>query len=463
MNKQVIFFLIVTAFAALKCSQQSSPESTPVQGIRISSVNPAFWEYNSEPVLLLGGSVEDNLFQVSDLEQHLDLLLYAGGNYVRNTMSSRDSGNVWAFKQLETGMYDLYQWDEEYWRRFSVFLEETAKRNIVVQMEIWATFDFYRDYWDLNPFNPENNINYDSQRSKLSTRIPTHPIFTENNFFRSVPSQMALAPVLRYQQRFVDKILSYSLQHDHVLYCIDNETSVTSDWGIYWARYIRKMAAQAGKEVYITEMWDPWELNHPFHAVTLDHPDIFQFLDISQNNHQTADDHWHNGLSYFEQLGFSGNIRPVNNVKVYGNDGGAHKTTRDATENFVKNILMGCASARFHRPTSGQGLNDRAQSVIRSVRELTDRMDHFNAMPANDMLLDRQAGEAYCRAIAGKELAIYFPDGGEVSVDLGQFQATPTLVWLELLTSSRTDPVELTKTTVSIRTPGDGHWVALIQ
>ncbi|MFO7922350.1 MAG: hypothetical protein R6U58_01505 [Bacteroidales bacterium] len=40
-----------------------------------------------------------------------------------------------------------------------------------------------------------------------------------------------------------------------------------------------------------------------------------------------------------------------NNVKIYGNNGGRHKTTRDAIENFVKNVLMSCASARFHRNT----------------------------------------------------------------------------------------------------------------
>jgi hypothetical protein len=37
--------------------------------------------------------------------------------------------------------------------------------------------------------------------------------------------------LLQYQQAFVDKLLSHTLEFDHVLYCIDNETSVTSQWG----------------------------------------------------------------------------------------------------------------------------------------------------------------------------------------------------------------------------------------
>lgn len=65
--------------------------------IAVFEGNPWYWQYKGEPVMLLGGSVEDNLFQIPDLEKHLDLLASVGGNYVRNTMSSRDPGNVWPF------------------------------------------------------------------------------------------------------------------------------------------------------------------------------------------------------------------------------------------------------------------------------------------------------------------------------------------------------------------------------
>ena len=89
------------------------------KGLDISKDHPQYWEYNGAPVLLLGGSDEDNLFQLPGLEQQLDLLASIGGNYVRNTMSSRDSGNVWAFHlDPVTGLYDLGTWNQEYWDRF---------------------------------------------------------------------------------------------------------------------------------------------------------------------------------------------------------------------------------------------------------------------------------------------------------------------------------------------------------
>ena len=40
--------------------------------IQVYKGNPRYWQYKSEPILLLGGSVEDNLFQIPDIKEHLD-------------------------------------------------------------------------------------------------------------------------------------------------------------------------------------------------------------------------------------------------------------------------------------------------------------------------------------------------------------------------------------------------------
>jgi hypothetical protein len=217
-----------------------------------------------------------------------------------------------------------------------------------------------------------------------------------------------------------------------------------------------------GKEVYTTEMWDPHDLSHPFHAETFDNPDIFNFIDISQNTHQSSDNQWNNGIGQLDRLKAMGHVRPVNNVKVYGNDGGPHKKTRDAIENFIKNTLMGCAATRFHRPPTGQGLNETAQAVIRSMRHIIDRLDFFEGMPQNDLLQSREPGEAYCRAIPNVEYVIYFPDGGEVELDLTQFKGKPTLVWLNVLSSRSTGEEILEKDIVKVTAPGNDHFIALI-
>lgn len=424
---------------------------------------PAYWHLNGEPVMLLGGSVQDNLFQVDGLTEHLELLGSVGGNYVRCTMSSRDEGNLWPFLKNEEGLYDLNRPDPAYWERFRNFLDETSERAIIVQVEVWATFDFYRENWDVNPFNPANNINYDERRSKLPVEVKTHPIFTENNFFRSVPSQMCLPVVLEYQQKFVDQLVAISLDYDNVLYCMDNETSVTSDWGKFWASYIQKKAEEKGKKVFTTEMWDPWDLGHPLHAETFDNPEVFNFVDISQNNHQVGDAHWFNGLARLKHLSDREMVRPVNNVKVYGNDGGRHKTTRNGIENFIQNVLMGCAGTRFHRPTSGQGLNANAQAVIRSMRMLVDEAAFFQGSANLDVLVDRVAGQQYCRATPGKEYIVYFTREGAVGLDLSAYKGNFSIRWLDVMQSQWSDGGSFSGGSVArLQTPGEGDWIGLL-
>ena len=81
--------------------------------IRPWSEDTRYWQYRGQPVLLIGGSREDNLFQIDDLEEQLNLLASVGGNYIRNTMSDRDEGNVYPYLRLDDGRYDLGQWNEE--------------------------------------------------------------------------------------------------------------------------------------------------------------------------------------------------------------------------------------------------------------------------------------------------------------------------------------------------------------
>jgi len=98
---------------------------TPCSGIEIYSQNPFYWTHNGKPVLLLGASGDDNLFQWAGadfgdrLTEHLDSLVSVGGNYVRNTMSSRydacdgynDDHMAYPFKRLPSGKYDLSEWN----------------------------------------------------------------------------------------------------------------------------------------------------------------------------------------------------------------------------------------------------------------------------------------------------------------------------------------------------------------
>jgi hypothetical protein len=98
--------------------------SDDAERIKPLAEDPRYWQYKGQPVVLLGGSKDDNLFQLPDLEAHLDELREAGGNYIRNTMSDRpDQGfEVYPFQKLDNGKYDLGRWNDEYWDRFARML-----------------------------------------------------------------------------------------------------------------------------------------------------------------------------------------------------------------------------------------------------------------------------------------------------------------------------------------------------
>ena len=427
---------------------------TGERGILINSENAYYWAYDGEPTLLLGGSSEDNLFQMSNVEEELDRLAAVGGNYVRNTMSSRDSGNVWPF-ELRSGTYDLEVWNDEYWNRLKRFLDATATRDIVVQIEVWATFDFYRENWSANPFNPANNGTYTAAESGLPKIVDSHPTKTENDFFRSVPAALDLPVVREYQERFVDELLSQTLDYDHIIYCMDNETSVGPEWGAYWSEYVTEAAVNRGRTVFTTEMWDPWNLSDPMHDATFDHPELYDYIDVSQNNHNTGDEHYENAVAQRERIAAA--LRPLNNVKIYGGDY-EFGTAQDGVERFWRNVFAGLASARFHRPPAGIGLSERAQRMLRSARDVTNAFDVFSCAPRNDLLSGRKENEAFLLADPGQEYALYFPDGGSVTLMLegGRNMCR----WYDI-ENSRWDESESVSGETTLSPPERGQWAAV--
>ncbi len=456
-------FLLSALFPLVSASAELSG------AIRPWKENPRYWEYQGKPVLLAGGSKDDSLFQIPDLKEHLDEMVAVGGNYVRNTMSDRhDFGfEVYPFAEVGNGKYDLEKWNEEYWTRFDNFLRWTGERGIIVQIEVWDRFD-YADSgdsprWQRHPYNPKNNINYTEEQTGLKPTYPKHPGANEQPFFFSVPTLRNIKPVLKYQTAFVDKMLSYSLNHGHVLYCMDNETSGAEEWGAYWASYIRDRAREKGVEVYLTEMWDPWNLEDGVHRRTYDHPELYSFIDVSQNNHISGQEHW-NKLQWAIDY-TSSSPPPVNCVKTYGADKGRFGNNRDGEERFWRNLLGGAASCRFHRPDSGLGLNEIAKSHIRSLRMLQAEFDFFGskADTKSTLLSDREENEAYLRFKEGKEYAVYFPNGGSVHLNLKGADGSFQLKWLGILKSEWQPPKEVQGgAEVELAVPGQGHWAALI-
>lgn len=459
--------LVLFAVACTEPDEADRPEAPAADKagawIQPYPENPRYWQFQGEPVVLLGGSKEDNLFQIADLAAHLDELAAVGGNYVRNTMSSRDAGNLWPFERGPDGLYDLDRLNPAYFDRFETLLELAAERGIVVQIELWDRFDFAREPWQANPYRPANNSTYTPEESGLANDYPRHPGNNDNPFFYAVPALQNNELLLAYQQAQVDRLLAISLRYPNVLYTMDNETSGAEAWGAYWAEYIQEQADALGVQVYTTEMWDAWDLKDEEHRRTLDHPERYAFADISQNNHNADQEHWDN-LQWVRAY-TADRPRPLNHVKIYGADTGRYGTDRDGVERFWRSLVGGAASVRFHRPPAGLGLGVRAQSHIRSGRMWTEAFDVIRAVPDADSqrLAEREPDEAYATVVPGEQVSVYFPDGGAVRLDLRDLTGSLTLRWLDAAGSTWQDGGPVAGGDwVSLTAPAGGHWVAVL-
>ncbi len=372
------------------------------------SENPRYWQYKGQPVMLLGGSKTDHFFLLDDLKEHVDEIHAVGANYVRNTMSQREGVELKPYRLRPDGKFDLDQWNDDYWQRFENMLKWTHERDIFVQIEVWDRFDFSQTHWEISPWNPGKNVNYTYEQTGFSAEYPAHPSQDRQPFFHSIPGMprynKKLDLVRSRQEKFVAKMLSYSLQYGHVLYCMDNETSTPAAWGKYWIDFIKAKAAEKRLLVCTTDMFDDAYLGaKAAHApIVFDDPEHYMFADISQVNSRNFDQaHWDQLQWMLKQV--NRRPRPSNHTKVYGSGYKSFGTggPEDGVERFWRNIIGGSASCRFHRPDSGNGLNDLAMGSIKAGAS-SKAKSVLGSHPHMELLSDRASNEAYLAAKPGR-------------------------------------------------------------
>jgi len=475
-TSQLVLFVLFFLLFNVSCEDNSNQNTAVDNRLQPYNQNPYYWQYKGEPILLIAGSDYHNFFQRPDLVEHLDLLKSIGGNYIRNTMASReifaDHRDLWPYEAAKAtedsliNIYDLTKWNDAYWDNFEKMLSETAARDMIVEVTIWERHDFYRTRdqagWVRQPHNPANNINYTAEESGFpeddSVTDPGHP------FFSTVPELDNNEIILPYQQAFVDKILSYTFEHNHVMYNMNNETREPNEWGEYWADYILDKALDHGIQIELTDMQDAHNVTDESVARMMD-SEVFTFVDISQNNFQKGDLHWER-IQYIRDY-LSDKPKPITNIKVYGSDyispAEFWGNAQDGIERFWRNILGGTSSVRFHRPDWGIGLSKTAQTHIRSAAMFAKKVDIFNLRPANDLFVNRNPESAYMMADPGRLYAVYFPDGGEAEIVIDGDARFVQVQWLDIESSWwGGGGTSQTEETLTISPHGNGHWLGII-
>jgi len=461
-------------------ARPSAADDKNADRIKPYAKNPRYWQYKGKPVLLLGGSKTDHIFLLDDLKTHLDEMQAVGANYVRNTMSQREGRDLKPHKLLPDGKFDLDQWNQEYWKRFQNMLKWTAEREVFVQIEVWDRFDYSTRNWETSPWNPDNNVNYTYEQTGFASEYPEHSARDLQPFFHSIKGMARYSKKLdlirMHQEAFVAKMLSYSLDYGHVLYCMDNETSTPAEWGKYWIQFIKAKAAEKGVTVCTTDMFDDaFEAEEAQHTpIIFNDAEHYMFADISQVNSRNYDEtHWERLQWLLRQV--NTHPRPSNHTKIYGSGYKSFGTggPEDGVERFWRNILGGSASARFHRPDSGNGLNDFAKGSIKAARILESLIKFWDITPQMGLLSDRETNEAYLAAKPGERYALYFTNGGSVGLDLSDATGSFDVTWISVSMGVRTRTSAaggyrlMQKTiegggVVTISAPYKGGWVAAI-
>ncbi|GAE93124.1 hypothetical protein JCM21714_2163 [Gracilibacillus boraciitolerans JCM 21714] len=197
-------------------------------------------------------------------------------------------------------------------------------------------------------------------------------------------------------------------------------------------------------------------------------------------------------MSFREIINSKGNV-PINNEKIYGSNSehsgpvltfNKYAGTKDeAIQRFWRDIIGGCASARFHRPDNmywGIGLSKDARIQLKSMSKLIEKFDIYQCDPNNNLLNNQKENEAYCIANIGQQYAVYFPNGGSTDLITWIYSEEVQLEWLNISESNWLKPeivkVEWDKREifwesdmsftvqgrVPLQTPNLGSWIALI-
>ncbi len=181
------------------------------QPIRLHPKNPHYFLFRGRTVALITSGEHYGAVLNADIDFHrylntlqsdgLNYTRIFGGSYVeapgksfgilRNDLAPATGRYIAPWARSETAGYagggnkfDLDSWDPAYFQRLRDFLSAASERGIVVEISFFSSL--YGDaQWDLNVFNPANNMNH----AAISDRKKLHTL--ENG------------DVLAYQERYV--------------------------------------------------------------------------------------------------------------------------------------------------------------------------------------------------------------------------------------------------------------------
>lgn len=470
--------------------------------LTIFAENPRYFALDGQPVFLTGATPTWTPISNPDCDFAAEnrALVEHGGNFTRILTFFPGHALVpWATVEGRTApnggpMYDLDTWNESYWDRLRVFLEDCMERNIVVCLELFDEPSIRynkgpRVRWDAHPFNPDNN---DQLTADDGLPAGQHgPTVRELYDAVRLPR---MKRVLDYQRRYVETVLETSAFCSHaIIHSICNEYTYNEGcpdvldkthafaFPRYWADFVHRWGAAHGCRLLTAMMpgrapspgcyFDDTEFRRYLDS------DVFDAIDMAEN--PTPADAWtatfdgiagQSGVAlaavlkryygrwtaYQQQ---TGRVKPLLNSKIL------YRCITDrrppSPEPVWALFFLGAAVSRCHRPHGGpDGDIDGQRAVIGHLRRFVERVPFRSMRPRHELV----AGDAMCLADPGECYALFVPSGGPVTVYLpegGRFGVE----WCDVHSGAFVsgDRVEGVAGGVTIVPPFDGPAAAIVR
>jgi hypothetical protein len=213
-------------FLCISCGNQQKESGA----ISLHPRNPHYFQFRGKPAVLISsaehyGAIMNREF---DFISYLNSLQREGLNYTRlfcsghveaddptfgiekNTMGPARGNYITPWKIVRERMdtlipvFDLDQWNPEYFSRLRSFVLEAGKRGIVVEITLSSSC-YNLGIWSKNPLNGTNNIN-------LPSNLSLRRVQTLHN-----------GRLLQYQEELVKKLVNELNEFDNIFFEVQNE------------------------------------------------------------------------------------------------------------------------------------------------------------------------------------------------------------------------------------------------
>jgi len=443
--------------ALLFCSSIQTQAQTFDGPLRVHPLNGRYFTDNTGKAIFLTGSHTWENFQEIELpgdppfdwNGYLDMLQGHHHNFIRLWVWEQAQKTAWTQDLVQFSplpyrtvrrngktLYDLDQWNEDYFKRLRQRVVEAGQRGIYVSVMLFQGWSLNKlnnpgaDPWESHPMNPANNVN------GVGVSVKNH--FEDDAELGTLHS-MKNGDVLARQEAYARKVVESLNDLDNVLYEILNEGG-TKDWQYHLIHFVKNIEKGLSKQhpvgmthafVVKPRMFNEDLWNSPADWISpADEPISFMYPGSSYLENYKQDPPANAGKK----------VSILDTDHLWGHGGPAQwvwKSFLRGHQPIFMDPWQNLAGKLDREKTSwmwvkgGISKDDRNYPDWEPLRlnmgyalGYAERMNLAAMSPRNDLSTTR-----YCLANPGEEYLVYFPEGGTATLDLRGAEGEYEVEW----------------------------------